>query len=265
MGNRKYCLTCSPFKKHNTQKIVNGLKVGFDKSQSPEKQAIVCKFCNKTYFYKKSAGATLTACNSCTTSLRKFKQKKKLVDIKGGQCSLCGYNKSITVLEFHHVDSDKEFALSGNYCRAFSSLLKEAEKCQLVCANCHREIHGCSTEEKYFKLLDMTNGDVASENALCATTSTEEKKVNTLLRKACSCGRTKGINAKHCLSCHMNHRKLNRKFDIAPEKLKELVWTMPTMKIAELLNVSDSAITKRCKLFGIEKPPRGYWQQQQSK
>ena len=34
---------------------------------------------------------------------------------------------------------------------------------------------------------------------------------------------------------------------------------MPTTKVAEILGVSDSAIAKRCKLLGVEKPPRGYW------
>ena len=34
---------------------------------------------------------------------------------------------------------------------------------------------------------------------------------------------------------------------------------MSTVRVAKLLGVSDVAIAKRCKLLGIEKPPRGYW------
>ena len=54
-------------------------------------------------------------------------------------------------------------------------------------------------------------------------------------------------------------QKLRRKFDPDPAELEELVWEMPTTKVAELFGVSDKAISKRCKLYEIEKPPRGYW------
>ena len=50
-----------------------------------------------------------------------------------------------------------------------------------------------------------------------------------------------------------------RKFEIPKEELEELVWSMSTVRVAKLLGVSDVAIAKRCKLLGIEKPPRGYW------
>jgi len=43
------------------------------------------------------------------------------------------------------------------------------------------------------------------------------------------------------------------------EKLQKLVWKKPTTQIAKDLGVSDKAIEKRCKKYGIEKPPRGYW------
>lgn len=50
-----------------------------------------------------------------------------------------------------------------------------------------------------------------------------------------------------------------RKFEISKEELQELVWKMPTVKIAEIYGVSDTAVAKRCKLYGITKPSRGYW------
>lgn len=50
------------------------------------------------------------------------------------------------------------------------------------------------------------------------------------------------------------------KFEIEKEDLRNLIWSMPTTKIAKQFNVSDNAISKRCKKFGINKPPRGYWE-----
>ena len=40
---------------------------------------------------------------------------------------------------------------------------------------------------------------------------------------------------------------------------------MPTSQVAKIFNVSDKAIEKRCKKFGIEKPPRGYWAKKEAK
>lgn len=69
-------------------------------------------------------------------------RKKELINLKGGGCSKCGYNKNYAALDFHHL-RDKEFPLDsrniGN--RSLPSLLKELDKCILLCANCHREEH----------------------------------------------------------------------------------------------------------------------------
>jgi hypothetical protein len=51
----------------------------------------------------------------------------------------------------------------------------------------------------------------------------------------------------------------SRRFEIDPKELEKLVWEMPTVHVATLLGVSDKAIEKRCKKYGIRKPPRGYW------
>lgn len=71
-------------------------------------------------------------------------RKLKLVTLKGGKCSLCGYNKNLAALEFHHVDSNlKQFSLDarrlGN--NSWKTIITEAEKCILFCSNCHREHH----------------------------------------------------------------------------------------------------------------------------
>ena len=50
-----------------------------------------------------------------------------------------------------------------------------------------------------------------------------------------------------------------RLFEIAPQDLHALVWSMPTTEVAKLLGVSDVAVAKRCKKYGMDKPPRGYW------
>lgn len=67
--------------------------------------------------------------------------KIKLVAYKGGSCEICGYNKCLTALQFHHKDpSKKDFTISGSS-KAYETLRLEVDKCILVCSNCHAEIH----------------------------------------------------------------------------------------------------------------------------
>lgn len=69
------------------------------------------------------------------------KLKIKAVEYKGGCCERCGYNKSISALEFHHKNpQEKDFSPSGKSI-SWERMKKEIDKCILVCANCHREIH----------------------------------------------------------------------------------------------------------------------------
>lgn len=68
-----------------------------------------------------------------------------VADTKRDGCVLCGYNKCLSALEFHHIDRNKEFGVS--YSRESIPRIKnEISKCVVVCANCHREIHAGQNE-----------------------------------------------------------------------------------------------------------------------
>lgn len=73
---------------------------------------------------------------------RADERKKQLIQMKGGQCASCGYNKNYAALSFHHRCC-KNFPLDsrniGN--RSFDSILAEAQNCDLLCLNCHAELH----------------------------------------------------------------------------------------------------------------------------
>ncbi len=73
---------------------------------------------------------------------RRKRLKEEAVKIAGGKCSVCTYDTCISALEFHHPQKNKE----GNFSTLLKNesrqkLLKEAGKCILLCANCHRELH----------------------------------------------------------------------------------------------------------------------------
>jgi hypothetical protein len=144
-----------------------------------------CNLCGKikslSYFYKRPNGRVKGHCKDCNYEMvkknrkenpqkhrdyykkywkdpknkekkylsaknRQIRIKLKCVEYMGGGCSVCGYDKCIEALEFHHLDpktKDKDLSHGrGVDTRiSFDNLKRELNKCILVCANCHREKH----------------------------------------------------------------------------------------------------------------------------
>jgi len=75
---------------------------------------------------------------------RRRKIRRLAVEYKGGKCVLCGYSGYIGAFDFHHSkNSGKDFGISDKgYTRSWERVKQELDKCILVCANCHRELHG---------------------------------------------------------------------------------------------------------------------------
>jgi 5-methylcytosine-specific restriction endonuclease McrA len=74
-----------------------------------------------------------------------LRNKLKAIEYKGGKCEMCGYDKCPSALEFHHKNPlEKEYHKDSrglNRRRSFENSKEELDKCILLCANCHREIH----------------------------------------------------------------------------------------------------------------------------
>lgn len=107
-----------------------------------------CLKCGKEFFPKKQA-KTRQYCYECMPienySRTDFSRQVKLwgLEYKGKKCNICGYDKCIAALEFHHLEEKtKEFELSSHESSTnWEDIKKELDKCIVVCANCHREIH----------------------------------------------------------------------------------------------------------------------------
>lgn len=78
-------------------------------------------------------------------AVAKRRRKIRLMAIErlGSKCIKCGYCKYPEVLEFHHKDpSQKLFGIGQRgLTRSWEKIKAEIGKCDLLCANCHREIH----------------------------------------------------------------------------------------------------------------------------
>jgi len=67
--------------------------------------------------------------------------RRILIQEAGGCCALCGYDRCVYSLTFHHVDpATKLFQMTMASGKALASYRAEATKCVLLCANCHGEV-----------------------------------------------------------------------------------------------------------------------------
>lgn len=179
---------------------------------------------------------------SVTERVKRCNHKRRLtlIDIMGGKCLLCNFNKFPEALEFHHINpEEKEFQLSGSaLSRSLASQIQEIQKCTLLCANCHRGVH-CG-------YLDLP------ENAC---TFDQEKAQAYLLEKTplifmCEdCGKEISYGSQYCADCVKAHKQTVSRPD--REILKEKIRTQSFLSIGKEYGVSDNAIRKWCLSMGL--------------
>ena len=79
-----------------------------------------------------------------TDKQRQVRQSKlqSLILMLGNCCDICKQQYPSCVYDFHHINpNEKEFELGTHMYHSIQTLEKEAQKCQLLCANCHRIVH----------------------------------------------------------------------------------------------------------------------------
>lgn len=113
---------------------------------------------SQTYYQKnkeriKARVATNRQKNPLLVVNYNHKRDKALEDIRifmlsylGGSCIKCGYNKCSSALDFHHrnPESKRLVGIRNRYKILNASeadIRQELDTCDLLCANCHREIH----------------------------------------------------------------------------------------------------------------------------
>lgn len=73
---------------------------------------------------------------------RSRQNKLAAIDYLGGVCVNCGGTFHSSVYDFHHRDpSEKDFEISKIKWKSFENFKDELDKCDLLCSNCHRELH----------------------------------------------------------------------------------------------------------------------------
>ena len=85
--------------------------------------------------------------------LIRTERKKKLIESRGGKCERFGGEFNPECFDFHHKDPRrKDFTINQDYLvrRSWEAIEAEADKCCLLCSNCHRSVH-VHKEDKYFE------------------------------------------------------------------------------------------------------------------
>ena len=119
-------------KKRREQRIADGLCVYCVTGSMAERDRLGCRPCLDRMKAKSRA-------SWAKVKLTKADRRTYLIELKGGKCVDCGYNEHPAAFEFDHL-KDKAYAISNmlNNCYKWETILQEVEKCELVCANCHR-------------------------------------------------------------------------------------------------------------------------------
>lgn len=201
-----------------------------------------CKRCDQVKpideFYKKETENRHSAwCRECVyTSQKKrwVKRKCEAIALMGGKCGSCGYNRNYAALEFHHIDpSQKDFDWNKLRLHPWKTVVHELGKCVLLCSNCHREIHNPSSQ-----IEDCISVNISLKSSLVEPTG------------ICPHCNTPTYNTKFCsIMCSAaSKRKIVRP---TKEELIQLISTTPYTQIAKMYKVSDNAIRKWAKHYGI--------------
>jgi hypothetical protein len=163
--HRKYGISAGAISKAKTRgdiksrTISEGLK---NKYKNNPKELLdfgthrVCKCCNQNkeiqYFRVANRGRqnyyrwTCFSCERIVLDERKKQYREEYLNYKKTLfCNRCG-NNDYRVLQFHHTDANKEFNISSKVGqRTLLSLMKEINKCEVLCANCHFVEHYIET------------------------------------------------------------------------------------------------------------------------
>ena len=175
-----------------------------------------------------------------TPTERRRVYKQNIIDVMGGACVCCGYNRCNRALQLHHLNpEDKNFGISDKSYFAWNKLETELKKCILVCSNCHMEI-----EDNLIEVAQVSSFNQEKFNQYA--NAIEAKKIGNI---CIDCGASIDYKATRCVECSHKHRQVVER--PSRQELKALIRTIPFTKIGAMYNISDNAVRKWCNAYNL--------------
>lgn len=112
-----------------------------------------CSICSKS--------CEKNICPSCNTNLRRYRIKKLSIDYLGGKCNRCGWSGDYSGFDFHHIDRSKkshETSATTLATKSWEEIKLELDKCELLCALCHRLEHSGYNDDRFIKAVEKYKG-----------------------------------------------------------------------------------------------------------
>lgn len=213
------------------------------------------RYCEKhgdVIFHKWQNRWRCSKCASEAVQKRRDLLKFKAVEYKGGKCEICGYNKNYAALEFHHLDpSQKDFGIAqSGETRSWDEIQNELDKCIMVCANCHRELHN----------PDWSKDNI--DNRLNSYKSKQKLEIpdKEVLEKELNSGKTQKDIARQfkvsvpTLKRWLKSYSLNKVKPYRPskEEIENGLKTHSALQLSKIYQMSDKGFYKLCQRLNID-------------
>ncbi len=209
---------------------------------------MICTRCHKSLdeskFYRK-ANKLHSHCKECHNTYcctRWIQRKIQAVTHMGGVCTDCKGVYPYPVFEFHHRDpSTKDFSWGKMKLRSISQIEKELEKCDLLCANCHRLRHHLERNPEF-----ISDAEILQESLTIRTPSEKSETMPDL--RCMDCNKVRHAQAKRCRSCASKAKGAFKISWPSPEDLFQMWSSTSLEEVGRVLGVSGNAVKKHMKV-----------------
>ncbi len=169
------------------------------------------KICNKCkiekpiedYYFKKDRNNYRSICKVCHNKQQNDTRidrnnKQYAVNYKGGKCEICELvTDNMSVYDFHHKDpSKKEYSITNKKYNKLGTIKPELDKCHLLCANCHSEVHGGLHPDYLITYNNVETYDLSGKNKICKSCEIN-KPVSFYYKRS-----GKSVYYNDCKKCH---------------------------------------------------------------
>lgn len=174
------------------------------------------------------------------------RRKIDLVELFSNKCFFCNGVFPPEIYDFHHINCNKEFSISAST-KSFKKLIEEAKKCVMLCSNCHRLVHN------NYITIDIYYETILDEKLIKQMLKVyKDNRIKNQYKKQYEC-KNCGKKTTNKYFCNDECRAFYRRKVEWPskEELTELLKNNSRVKIGKMYNVSEAAVRKWIKKYGV--------------